>query len=75
MIDLLSHIAGVVMLAGIILMALPVIRLGHRAYVPMFEIGLGLFLLGLFAALAGAIGWIIGGGLAASALRCPIARG
>ncbi len=75
MIDLLSHIAGVVMLAGVILMALPVIRLGHRAYVPMFEIGLGLFLLGLCAALAGAVGWIVGGGLAASALRYPIAGG
>lgn len=72
MIDLLSHIAGVVMLIGVILMALPVIRLGHRAYVPMFEIGLGLFLLGLLAALAGAIGWLIGGGFTLTLFRYPL---
>lgn len=75
MIDLLSHIASAVMLIGVILMALPVIRLGHRAYVPMFEIGLGLFLLGLLAALAGAIGWIVSGALAVSALRYPLSGG
>lgn len=73
--ELLSQIAGVVMLIGVILMALPVIRLGRRAYVPMFEMGLGLFLLGLLAALAGAVGWIVGGGLAAAALRYPVAGG
>lgn len=72
---LLSHLGGLVMLAGVILMAMPVIRLGHRFYVPMFEIGLFLFLLGLLAALAGAIGWVVGGGFALSLARYPLAGG
>jgi hypothetical protein len=71
-IELLSHLGGAVMLIGVVLMAAPVIRLGHRAYVPMFELGLGLFLIGLIAALAGAIGWIIGGGFVLSLFRYPL---
>jgi len=72
MIDLLSHIAGVVMLLGVILMALPVIRVAPWGYAPMFEAGFALFLLGVIAALVGAIGWLIGTGIGLSMLRYPL---
>lgn len=59
MIELLSHIGGVVLLIGVILMALPVIRVAPWGYTPIFEVGLALFLGGLIITLAGAIGWAI----------------
>lgn len=72
MIDLLSHIGGVVMLLGVILMALPVIRVAPWGYTPLFEAGFALFLLGVIAALVGAIGWLIGAGIGLSILRYPL---
>lgn len=71
----MSHIGGAAMLFGVILMALPVIRVAPWGYTPLFEAGLALFLLGLIAALAGAIGWLVGGGFALSLLRYPMSGG
>lgn len=72
MMDLLSHVGGVAMLVGIILMAMPVIRAAPWGYTPLFEAGLAIFLIGVIIALAGAIGWILGGGFALSLFRYPL---
>lgn len=69
MIALLSQIGGLLMLAGIMLMALPVIRVGRWGWTPWFEAGLALFLFGTLAALGGAIGWLVGGVLALPVMR------
>lgn len=72
---LLSNIGGVLMLVGVILMALPVIRVAPWGYTPLFEVGLAIFLFGLVASLAGAIGWIVGAVFAASLFHYPLAGG
>lgn len=75
MIDWLSHIGGCLMLFGVILMAMPVIRLASWGYTPIFEVGLGLFLFGLIVALAGAIGLIISIVFSLSLFHYPLAAG
>lgn len=72
MIGLVFPIAGIVMLIGIILMALPVIRAAPWGCSPLFEAGLGVFLVGVAIALLGAIGWLICGGFALSLFRYPL---
>ncbi len=72
---LLSNIGGVLMLVGVILMALPVIRVAPWGYTPLFEVGLAIFLFGVLATLLGAIGWILAAAFAASLFHYPLAGG
>ncbi|MBN8844799.1 MAG: hypothetical protein J0H88_16280 [Sphingomonadales bacterium] len=69
---LISNIGGVVMLVGVILMALPVIRVAPWGYTPLFEAGLAIFLFGLVVTLLGAIGWLIGIAFAGTLLNYPL---
>lgn len=70
--DFLPHIGGAAMLAGLILMALPVIRAAPWGYTPLFEAGLALFLFGLVVTLIGAIAWLAGAIFALSLFRYPL---
>jgi hypothetical protein len=69
---LVSNIGAVIMLAGVILMALPVIRAAPWGYAPLFEAGLAIFLVGVLIALLGAIGWILGFAFAWSLTLYPL---
>lgn len=75
MTGLLSHIGGAAMLFGVILMALPVIRVAPWGYTPLFETGLAIFLIGLFVTLVGAIGWLVAMACAWSLASYPLHGG
>jgi uncharacterized membrane protein len=71
----ITDAGALLMLIGVILMALPVIRVAPWGYTPVFEVGLAIFLLGLLVALVGAIGWIIGAAGVLTLVHYPLAGG
>jgi len=71
----ISDAGALLMLIGVILMAMPVIRVAPWGYTPVFEVALAIFLIGLLVALAGAIGWILVATGALSLVRYPLAGG
>lgn len=71
----ITDAGAILMLIGVALMALPVIRVAPWGYTPVFEVALGIFLIGLIVALVGAIGWIITAAGLLSLVRYPLAGG